>query len=406
MSQTSSTSFLLNLTEVQSALAAEQLDGWLIYDFHGINAVAQALFISNGHMVTRRWFYFIPIVGDPILIVHKIEATNFPPFSGQRRFYAGWQELHQRLRELFEKKPAGRPLRLAMEYSPMNDIPTVSYVDAGMLELVRSFGVEVVSSANLIQLFQARWSADQLASHIAAAQVLHITQQKAFKKIEMALSQQQSITEYDVQQFIAREIQAAGAIIEDEPIVAVNGNISNPHYAPTAKVFSPIRRGDVILLDLWAKMATPRAVYADITWMGYAGTNVPDKLQQVFQTVIGSRDHGVDFLRQQATAGNIVPGYRVDEVVRQYIAAAGYGEYFFHRTGHSLGTSVHGNGVNMDSYETRDSRFIIPGLAFSIEPGIYLPEFGMRSEIDVYFGENGPEVHTQPQMELVKLHTD
>jgi Xaa-Pro aminopeptidase len=392
----------LDIAEVQNALVAEKLDGWLIYDFHGINAVAAELFVFEGHMVTRRWFYLIPAAGEPTLLGHKIEQANFPPLPGRAVYYAGWQELHQHLRDLLQSAGKTSP-RLAMEYSPMSDVPTVSYVDAGMLELLRSLGADVISSANFIQLFQARWNADQLQSHIAAAKILHMAQQKAFKKIESALRAKQTITEYDIQQFIINEIQAGGAMIEDMPIVAVNANASNPHYAPTAQANSPIRPGDVILLDLWCKMTTPQAVYADITWMGYAGTKVPDKVQQVFQTVIAARDSAVNFLRQQAANGQIVPGYRVDEIVRQQITSAGYGDYFFHRTGHSLGTTVHGNGVNIDSYETRDSRHIIPGVAFSIEPGIYLPDFGVRSEIDVYFGANGPEVHTPPQTELVKL---
>jgi Xaa-Pro aminopeptidase len=402
MSQPVSSGFLLNLAEVQSALAAEQLDGWLIYDFHHINAVARELFVFSGHMVTRRWFYLIPATGEAVLLGHKIEQANFPPLPGRALYYAGWQELHQHLRDLLKSAGKAKP-RLAMEYSPMSDVPTVSYVDAGTLELIRSLGADIVSSANLIQLFQARWDAEQVQSHIAAAKILHATQQKAFKKIEAALQAQQPISEYDVQQFIVKEIQAAGAMIDDMPIVAVNANASNPHYAPAAQACSPIRRGDVILIDLWAKMMKPRSVYADITWMGYAGRNVPDKVQNVFQTVVTARDRAVDFLRQQTASGNAVPGYRVDEVVRQHITNAGYGPYFFHRTGHSIGTSIHGNGVNMDSYETRDSRMIIPGLAFSIEPGIYLPEFGVRSEIDVYFGDNGPEVHTPAQTEMVKL---
>jgi Xaa-Pro aminopeptidase len=394
---------LLNLAEVQKALAAEKLDGWLIYDFHHLNAVAMALFdFGEGHMVTRRWFYLIPAQGEPALLGHKIEQANFPPLPGRMIYYAGWQELHQHLRDLLKSTGKANP-RLAMEYSPLNDVPTVAYVDAGMLELLRSFGAEIVSSANLIQLFQARWDAEQLQSHIAAAKILHAAQQKAFKKIEAALQANQPINEYEVQQFILKEIQAGGGMLEDEPIVAVNANASNPHYAPTAHAHSPIRKGDVILLDLWCKMKTPRAVYADITWMGYAGTKAPDEVQKVFQIVTAARDSAVNFLRQQFAAGQAVPGYRVDEVVRQYIANAGYGQYFFHRTGHSIGTSVHGNGVNMDSYETRDSRHIIPQLAFSIEPGIYLKDFGVRSEIDVYFGANGPEVHTPAQTELVKL---
>lgn len=402
MSSSVAKGLLLNVAEVQKALAAEKLDGWLIYDFHYINAVARELFDFGGHMVTRRWFYLIPATGTPTLLGHKIEQANFPSLPGRVIYYAGWQELHQHLRDLLQSTGKAKP-RLAMEYSPMNDVPTVAYVDAGMLELLRSFGADIVSSANLTQLFQARWDAEQLQSHIAAAQILHATQQKAFKKIETALLANQPLTEYDVQQFMMGEIRAAGATSEDEPIVAVNANASNPHYAPTAHEHSPIRKGDVILLDLWCKMNTPRAVYADITWMGYAGTTVPPEVQKVFETVIAGRDSAVNFLRQQFAAGQVVPGYRVDEVVRQHITAAGYGQYFFHRTGHSIGTSVHGNGVNMDSYETRDSRVIIPGLAFSVEPGIYLPEFGVRSEIDVYFGDHGPEVHTPAQTELVKL---
>ncbi len=394
---------LLDLAEVQKALAAEKLDGWLIYDFHHINAVARELFdFGGGHMVTRRWFYLIPAQGEPFLLGHKIEQANFPPLPGRAVYYAGWQELHQYLRDLLKSTGKSQP-RLAMEYSPLNDVPTVAYVDAGMIELLRSFGAEIVSSANLIQLFQAPWDAEQLQTHIAAAKILHAAQQKAFKKIETALQANQPINEYDIQQLISNEITAAGAMAEDSPIVAVNANASNPHYAPTASANSPIRKGDVILLDLWCKMRTPRAVYADITWMGYAGMNVPDEVQKTFQTLVAAREAGVNFLRQQFAAGHVVPGYRVDEIVRQQITNAGYDQYFFHRTGHSIGTSVHGNGVNMDSYETRDSRHIIPRVAFSIEPGIYQPKFGMRTEIDVYFGDNGPEVHTPAQMEIVKL---
>jgi Xaa-Pro aminopeptidase len=405
---------LLDIAGVQETLAAERLDGWLIYDFHGLNAVARELFVFNSHIVTRRWFYFIPAVGEPVLLAHKIEKTNFPKLPGQMFFYAGWRELHKQLQKLIRlavrqkgvkkgAKPSTRRPRVAMEYSPMNDIPTVSYVDAGILELVRSLGVEVVSSANLVQIFQARWNVEQLASHIAAANVLFQAQQRAFEKIKTALRNGQPINEYEVQQFILQEIRAGGCITENAPIVAVNANASNPHYAPTAKAFSPIRKGDVILLDLWAKSPSPKAVFADITWMGYAGRNVPDKVQQAFQTVVTARDLAVSFLRQKSGSGKPVLGYQVDEVVRRHIKAAGYGDYFFHRTGHSLGIQLHANGVNIDSYETRDSRQIIPGLAFSVEPGIYLTEFGVRSEINVYFGDNGPEVHTQPQTELITL---
>jgi len=389
----------IEIGAVQQALKRDGLAGWLCYDFHGINPVARELFLTAESHVTRRWFYFIPDSGEPVLLAHKIEEKNFPPLPGHMRLYAGWQELHQRLRELL---PTGRPV--AMEYSPMNDVPTASYVDAGMLELVRSLDVEVVTSANLIQEFQARWSAEQLQSHISAARVLYEAQKQAFKMIEERLRANRPIDEFEVQQLIQGKIADANCMADASPIVAVNANASNPHYSPSTDIKSPIRPGDVILIDLWAKNKRPRAVYADITWMGYAGSEIPQRVQEVFDTVIRARDLAVEFLQKNAGKTEYLKGYRVDEVVRQFIREAGYGEYFIHRTGHSLGTETHANGVNIDSYETRDSRDITPGLAFSIEPGIYLPEFGIRSEINVYMGAGGPEIHTRPQTALVRMN--
>lgn len=390
--------FLLDIDAVQEALRREGLAGWLIYDFHGINAVARALFSLSDYHITRRWFYFIPSSGEPTLLAHAIEKTSYPALPGRMLLYAGLQQMQERLREVLPT--AGQ---IAMEYSPMNDVPTVSYVDAGMIELLRSLGVDLVTSANLVQEFQAKWSAEQLRSHIAAAQVVHEAQREAFQMIETALQARTPINEYDVQQFILQRFAAANCITDSAPIVAVNANASNPHYAPTASVYSPIRPGDVILIDLWAKQKTPRAVFADITWMGFAGAEPPERVQHVFDTVREARDRGVDFLRQNWQAGKPVKGYEVDQIVRQYITEASFGDYFVHRTGHSLGAEVHANGVNIDSYETRDSRAIIPGVAFSIEPGVYLPEFGVRSEINVYLGDNGPEIHTEPQRALVTL---
>lgn len=390
--------FPLDIAAVQAALHREGLAGWLIYDFRGLNAVARELFDLASYHITRRWFYFIPQVGEPVLLAHAIEKMNLPPLPGRMTLYAGLAQMRQRLDELLP-----RPGKIAMEYSPGNDVPTVSYLDAGMFELLRSLKVEIVTSANLIQEFMARWSAEQLRSHVAAAQVVHAAQQEAFKMIAAALQAGRALNEYEVQQFILDRFTQEDCITDSPPIVAVNGNASNPHYAPTAQVHSPIRKGDVILIDLWAKKKTPRAVFADITWVGFAGQAVPTAVQKVFDTVRQARDLGVDFLRQSWQAGKAVKGHQVDEVVRQFITDAGYGEYFVHRTGHSLGTEVHSSGVNIDSFETRDSRDIVPGLAFSIEPGIYLPEFGVRLEINVYAGENGPEIYTEPQRELVRL---
>jgi Xaa-Pro aminopeptidase len=290
-----------------------------------------------------------------------------------------------------------------MEYSPRCAIPTVSFLDAGMFEMVSGIASEIVSSANLVQYFTGRWSDDQLAGHKEAADILHHAQSEAFELIQRELSAGRKISEYDVQQHIVKEIKEAGLTAHAEPIVAVNANASNPHYAPTASQYTEIQKNDVILIDLWGKKTTPRAVYADITWMGYTGKKAPEKVQKVFNTVIAARDAGVEFIRESFKAGETVQGYRVDEVVRGVIDKAGFGEYFFHRTGHSLGMEVHGNGVNIDGYETKDLRDIIPGVGFSIEPGIYLPEFGVRSEIDVYCSERGPEIFTTPQKQLTLL---
>lgn len=390
---------LLNsIAQIQQMLQRENLGGWLIYDFHSINAIARELVPPDKYHVTRRWYYFIPAQGEPTLLAHKIEQTNYPPMPGRKQYYAGLQEMTANLRALL---PQGIPV--AMEYSPMNDVPTVSYVDAGTIELLRALGVNIVTSAQLIQEFQARWSAEQLQTHIAAAQVLHEAQSEAFRLIEKSLQAQKPINEFEVQRFILEKIAAGGCMSDAAPIVAVNANASNPHYAPTAQKHSPIKKGDVILIDLWAKRKTPGAVFADITWMGFAGMNVPSRVQEVFDVVTGARDTGVRMIQEHAKAGEPLQGYRIDEAVRLYITEAGFGKYFFHRTGHSLGMLTHDNGVNIDSYETRDTRLLTPGIAFSIEPGIYLEEFGTRSEINVYIGANGPEIHTPIQTQITKL---
>lgn len=387
-----------DVKEVQGVLRQQNIDAWLIYDFRGLNAIVRELFHLEGHLITRRWFFCIPQSGEPILLAHRIEEKNFPPLPGEMRFYAGLQELEAQLARLLKGSK-----RVAMEYSPRCAIPTVSYVDAGMYEMVSGLVPEIISSANLVQYFTCRWSDEQLASHKEAAAVLHRTQQAAFEMIQRELSAGKRISEYDVQQLIVRDLTSAGLTAAAEPIVAVNANASNPHYAPSASRSSEIRKNDVILIDLWAKKTTPRAVYADITWMGYAGTTPPEKVQHVYNTAVAARDAGVEFIRESVKRGETIQGYRVDEVVRNVITEAGYGDYFFHRTGHSLGVEDHGNGVNIDSYETRDLRDIIPGVGFSIEPGIYLPEFGVRTEINVYFGEHGPEIHTPSQQQLTLL---
>lgn len=390
--------FRLQLQDVQGYLQENGIDGWLLYDFGGMNKVALDVIAFPDHFFSRRWYYFIPQKGTPLALVHRIEDVIFPSLPGERRLYAGWQEVQTLLRETLAGKK-----KIAMEYSPRNAIPTVSYVDAGTIEMIREIGVEIVSSANLVQYFTCRLSEVQLDSHKRAVQILYTTQEKAFRLIEEALQSERAITELDVQQFIAAQIEDHGLVTMSHAIVAVNGNASNPHYAPTADRQSPICRGDCILIDLWAKENTPDAVYGDITWVGFAGKQPPAEYVKIFTIARDARDRAVAFLQKKHAKGQTVMGYQVDEVVRQYIADHGYGEAFFHRTGHSIGQSDHGKGVNIDSFETVDLREIVPGLLFSIEPGIYLPDFGVRTEIDVYYSQDGPHVFTPMQTELILL---
>lgn len=390
--------FHLNIESVQKYLRDSGLDGWLIYDFCGINKIAHTIFTFSDHFFSRRWFYFIPQKGEPVAIVHKIENAIFPTVPGKKLLYAGWQELQSALTQTLEGTQ-----KIAMEYSPKNAIPTISYVDAGTFEMVSEIGPEIVSSANLVQFFTCRLSEQQLETHKKAVKMLHETQKLAFQMIESKLQKNQPFNEYDVQQFIRERIYSNGFISMSDAIIGVNGNASNPHYAPTKDSFSPIRKGDCILIDLWAKENVPNSVYGDITWVGFAGQNPPQEYAKIFEIDREARDKAITFLRESHAQGKTVKGCQVDEVVRNHIIENGYGEYFFHRTGHSIGQEDHGKGANIDSYETVDLREIIPGLLFSIEPGIYLPDFGVRTEIDVYYSEKGPEIFAPMQQELVLM---
>ncbi|MFQ5627455.1 MAG: M24 family metallopeptidase [bacterium] len=390
--------FHLNIPSVQNYLAETDIDGWLIYDFAGINKAAAEIFTFSDHFFSRRWFYFIPKEGQPTAIIHKIEDAIFPELPGEKLLYAGLNELNNTLSEVLNGVR-----KIAMEYSPKNNIPTVSYIDAGTFEMISEIGPEIVSSANLIQYFTCRLSDEQLESHKKAVQLLHEAQEQAFKMIESKLQKNEPVTEYDVQQFIRKHIYENNFISMSDAIVGVNSNASNPHYAPTKDTFSPIQKGDCILIDLWAKENTPNSIYGDITWVGFAGKNPPDEYAKIFEIDRDARDKAVTFLRESHAQGKTIMGCQVDEVVRNHISAHGYSEYFFHRTGHSIGQEDHGKGVNIDSYETVDMREIIPGLLFSIEPGIYLPQFGVRTEIDVYYSENGPQTFAPMQQELVLM---
>ena len=371
--------------EIQQALQTERIDGWLFYNFRDSNVFATRILALPQHiMFTRRYFYYIPAQGEPRKLVHRIEEWNLDVLPGDKNIYLSWRSLEEGLKELLSGAK-----RVAMEYSPQCAIPYVSVIDAGTLELVRNAGVEIVSSANLIQYFEARWDDEQLQDNFESAAHLRQIVDQTFGFIRKNSISKTRITEFDVQQFMLAEFRKRGLVTSSDPNCSVNANSANPHYEPTKEIHSPLKTGDYVLLDLWAKKDKPRSVYADITWMGFLGETVPDEFERIFQIVKGGRNEALEFVRSSMNAGKIIHGYDVDDAARKFIAKHGYGEFFVHRTGHSIGEEVHGNGANMDNLETRDERLIIPQTSFSIEPGIYLRDkFGVRSEIDVYISKN------------------
>ena len=376
----------MKTTEIQRELTTLGLDAWLLYDFRGINPIAQNVANLSGKNITRRWFCLIPAAGEPRWLIHKIETSNFVGVQGNVARYAGWQELNEEMRALLADIKT-----VAMEYSPDAAIPYVSRVDAGTLEWIRAFGVEVQTSAELAQRVEARLSDAQAAGHQAAAHLVLQAKDYAFAWIGSQLRDRKTITEYDVQQEILGQFDAMDLVTDHPPIVAVNAKSSDPHYAPTATDTQEIKVGDFILIDLWAKQKDPDAVFADTTWVAYAGKVVPSQYVEIFEIVKEARERAVRFIRERWAGAESIYGYEVDDCVRDYITEEGYGEFFIHRTGHNIGTVIHGNGVNLDNLETRDMRALIPGICFSIEPGIYLSDFGVRTEIDVFLADSGKD---------------
>jgi len=388
----------VEIAEIQKDLRQAKLDGWLFYDFRGSDPIAQRILDLPPGMRTRRWFYFVPAKGTPRKLVHKIEAGALAAMPGNTLYYAAQTELRAGV-----KKALGRAKRIAMQYSPKNAIPYVSTVDAGTVELVRSCGVKVISSADLVQKYEACWSKEQLESHLAAGRAIDRIVSEAFRHAANCVREKKLLTEYDLQQWILQKFEEAGIITDEGPDIAVNANASDPHYGPTREKSSPIREGDLLLLDVWGKQKAASSVYYDITWMGYLGAKVPEKYAKVFQVLREARDRAVDLIRASVKSGKPLQGWQVDKAARAVVEKAGYGKYFFHRTGHNIGTSVHGNGVNMDGLETHDDRHLIPGTCNSVEPGIYLPEFGMRTEVDVYVDEHEARVTGAVQTEILPL---
>jgi Xaa-Pro aminopeptidase len=393
----------MDIPGLQRALAEQGLDGWLLYDFHGQNPTAVGALGLAGHMLTRRWFYLVPAKGDPRLLVHAIELGSFPPeVPGRREAYASWASLRESLGRMLGALPPRA--RVAMEYYPLAALPALSRVDAGTIELVRGHGVEIVPSADLVQRFLCRWDRAQVESHVRALRAIDAAKDAAFGRVGEALSRGETLLETDVQAFLMERFAAADLETDHPPIVAVNAHAADPHYAPSARTPTPIRRGDLLLIDLWARGKGPRDVYADITWVACCGEPSP-RLRQVFDVVAEARDLGLATVERAHREGQTLQGWEVDRAVRDLVASKGFGERFVHRTGHSIGGNVHGDGANLDDLETHDTRPLLPGLAFSVEPGIYLPEegIGVRLEIDVFLAEDGPKVFSPIQRELVRI---
>lgn len=387
----------MDLAAIQAALREQQFDAWLFYDHHHRDPIAyHVLGLPESLFVTRRWYYIVPAQGEPQKLVHRIEAGHLDSLPGPKRLYSAWQELAENLKQMLAPYKT-----VAMQYSPNNLVFYVGLVDAGTVELIRSFGKTVVSSGDLVAQFEATWTEEQIQTHFAAHDAVDRITAAAFQEIGRRV-RGGGTHEFQMQQWIHEAFGREGLTDEnDPPIVAVNANAANPHYGPSAERSAPIREGDLVLLDVWAKQAKPGAVYYDITWMGFVGPSPSARHQEIFRIVRDARDAGVKKVVDTIAAGKKLCGWEVDQATRAVIEGAGYGKYFVHRTGHSIATSVHGNGANMDDLEVHDERQVLPNSCFSIEPGIYLPEFGVRSEVNVLVRKGSAEVTGKIQREIV-----
>jgi Xaa-Pro dipeptidase len=389
----------MRLNEIQAALRSAGIDAWLFFDHHQRDPLAyHILGLPLSIHASRRWYYLVPASGDPVRLVHRIESGNLDALPGEKRQYSRWGEQKSELQRLL-----GGLRRVAMQYSPDCAVPYVSMVDGGTLELVRATGVEVVTSADLVQTFEATLSEEQRESHFSAGKKMDSIRQAAFAEIGRRLSSGRATTEWDIHSFIRQAYDREGLISPDGPIVGVNANASNPHYEPTGARSASIRPGDLVLIDMWSKLKDPGAVFYDITWTGFCGSSPRTEMQKVFEVVRDARNAGIERVKKGVSSGEELRGYQVDDATRARIESQGYGDYFVHRTGHSIGTDVHGSGANMDNFESHDERRVLARTLFSIEPGVYLPEFGVRSEINMYVGEREAVVTGAIQTELVRI---
>ena len=392
----------MKLDEIQNAIREFGLDGWLFYDFQNRDGIGyRILGLDYGKFTSRRWYYFIPAYGEPRKLVHMVEAFKLDALPGEKNVYLPWSEQHEKLKQLL-----GGSRRIAMQYSPGNAIPYISLVDGGTIELIRSFGVEIVSSADLVQLFEAIVTPAGFETHLEAGRKVHSIMDATFREVARRSKAGEEFTENDIQRYILECYDRDGLVCDNEfPIVAVNAHSADPHFEPLPEKADSIHQGDFLLLDIWARLNKPGAIFYDITWTGFLGAEIPEKQREVFAIVRDARDAAVEFTRARFEKGEEVRGWEVDDECRRHIVQTGYGPRFIHRTGHSIGTKVHGNGVHIDNLETKDERRLVPGILFSVEPGIYLAgEFGVRSELDCFIGHDGKVKVTGPvQKELFNI---
>lgn len=388
----------MDLPGIQAALRERGFDAWLFYDHHYRDPIGYRILGLPADMhVTRRWYYVVPAKGEPRKLVHRVEPSQLDALPGEKETYSAWPEQHEQLKKLLAPYKT-----VAMQYSPNNSIPYIGLVDAGTVELLRSFGKNIVSSGDLVAQFEAALSDEQIKTHFEAGKAIDAITEAAFKEIGARVNNG-GTNEYEMQKFILEAYKRENLVTDNPPIVAVNANSGNPHYGTSKEGASPIKKGDFVLLDIWAKKNAPGAVFYDITWTGVVGSKPTGRQQEIFNIVRTARDSGFERVKAAMDSGTKIAGWQVDEATRDSIKRAGYEKYFVHRTGHSIGTDIHANGANMDNLETKDEREIIPNTLFSIEPGVYLPEFGVRSEFDVLVRDGKAEVTGRIQKELVLI---
>ncbi|MFN0156465.1 MAG: M24 family metallopeptidase [Bacteroidota bacterium] len=392
----------MQLEQIQEELRARKLGGWLLCDFHHRDHLAyRVLGLDSTRMTTRRWFYFIPAKGEPRKLCHTVEPGKLDSLPGSKTLFLAWEQLHSSL-----KKILGSPKKIAMQYSPKNNIPYVSLVDAGIIELVKSFGHKIASSADLVQRFESLISEEGYRLHKEAGVVMDKIRAEAFDQIRQAIASNNGMTEYDLTNWMMRRFKESGLITTDAPIIGTNEHPADPHFESTPANTRPFKKGDTVLIDMWAKKNVPGGIYYDITWLGFIGNDPPKKYVDIFETARDARNAAISFVKDKFAKGKLCYGWQVDDASRNVVKKRGYAKYFLHRTGHSIGEEVHGNGVNIDNLETRDDRQLMPGSCFSIEPGIYLAHESMavRSEINMFIRHDGvPEVTGEMQEKLILI---